>query len=115
MLLFNFLFLSAGGTLRLYGGGTSFGTLQIYHNGIWKSICDNGWGREESTVACRQLGFTKYLSYRSRKTNYNGYWLDNVVCAGNEKKITNCQNNGWGNHNCGSSEGIFLTCYQSKI
>ena len=42
-----FYLLSGDGTLLLYGGGTNSGILQIYHNGRWKSICDDGWNREE--------------------------------------------------------------------
>ena len=112
---FNFLSL-LDGTLRFYAGRTYFGILQIYHNGKWGYKCDDGWYREESTVACKQLGFSDYSYYRRGKITSGFYWLDNVVCAGNEQKIINCQSNGWGIHNCGSSdEGIYLKCTGGNI
>ena len=47
----------------------------------------------------------------------NGYgagsgqiWLDDVQCSGTESSITDCQHNGWGNHNCTHSEDVSVSC-----
>lgn len=29
--------------------------MQIYHNGVWGTVCNTGWGDEEGAVVCRQL------------------------------------------------------------
>ena len=45
------------GSLRLSGGDSlQEGRVEIYVNDSWGTVCDDGWGMEETTVACRQLG-----------------------------------------------------------
>ena len=43
------------GELRL--SGTDKGRLDIFHNGEWGMICDDGFTSREAEVACRQMGF----------------------------------------------------------
>lgn len=47
------------GDLRLVGGENfTEGRLEICYNSTWGTICDNGFGVEDATVACIQLGFS---------------------------------------------------------
>ena len=39
------------------------GRLAIYLNGVWGTICDNGFGTDEATLACQQLGYQAYERY----------------------------------------------------
>ena len=94
----------------MYGSGTDDGILEIYHSSRWGSVCDDGWGSEESLVACRQLGFTNYVSYRHGNSITHDFWLDDVRCNGDESSLLDCSNVGWGVDNCGSSEGLYLNC-----
>lgn len=46
------------GVLRLIDGSHSKeGRLEIFHSGIWGSVCDDIFGQPDATVACKQLGF----------------------------------------------------------
>ena len=36
--------------------------------------------------------------------------LDNLRCTGDEVSLFNCSHNGVGNHNCGHSEDVGVTC-----
>ena len=103
------------GTLRLYGSGTDDGILEIFHIGRWGSVCDDGWGSEESLVACRQLGFATYVSYRHLNSITTDFWLDDVMCNGDESSLVDCTNRGWGVDNCYSLEGLYLNCTTGNI
>ena len=44
------------GAIRLRGGTSTFGRVEICNNNIWGTVCDDSWGSTDARVACRQLG-----------------------------------------------------------
>ena len=78
-------------------------------------MCDDGWGSEESIVACKQLGFTTYVSYGHGNRISAEFWLDDVICNGDESLLVDCRNDGWGLDNCGYYEGLYLNCTAGNI
>ena len=50
--------------IRLQGGSYSNqGRVEVYCNGQWGTICDNGFGSNDALVLCKQLGYTGYINY----------------------------------------------------
>ena len=47
--------------MRLRGGlyGGNKGRLEIYHDGVWGSICDDRFNMVEAHVACREMGYAE--------------------------------------------------------
>lgn len=47
------------GDVRLVGGENfTEGRVEFCYNDTWGTVCDNGFGREDAMVVCRQLGLS---------------------------------------------------------
>lgn len=121
--------------MRLVGLTRNFGRLEVLHEGVWGTVCDDGFNDVSATVVCRSLGYPMgfgvsvgcnpnvnicdlILGFPSISSAQNtvqaGHgriWLDNVQCQGNEVDITACSHNGWGIHDCRHFEDIGIYCY----
>jgi hypothetical protein len=47
----------ARGSIRLQGGSTLSGRVEICNNGVWGTVCDDFFSNVDAQVACVQLGF----------------------------------------------------------
>ena len=86
------------GELRLVNAGSGryvegsqetlrVGRVELFHAGLWGSICDHGWGMEEATVVCRQMGYPGALAAVSSVTHGEGagtgpIWMGRLRCTG---------------------------------
>ncbi|EDV27497.1 uncharacterized protein TRIADDRAFT_53242 [Trichoplax adhaerens] len=106
------------GQIRLVNGnGYSSGRVEIYHNGVWGTVCDDNFGISNAIVICRQLGFSSAANYSCCAQYGQGsgtIWLDNVSCSGSESSISSCNHNSWGSHNCGHSEDVGVACINAS-
>ena len=41
------------------------GRLEVYYNGQWGTVCNDGFGSYNARTACLQLGFSSYINYGS--------------------------------------------------
>ncbi|XP_072029155.1 scavenger receptor cysteine-rich type 1 protein M130-like isoform X2 [Amphiura filiformis] len=106
--------------IRLVHSNKSYeGTVEVYHDNSWGSICDQGWDENDAIVLCKQLGFETAIYALPRSffgSNNNTVWLSNVQCTGHEESFFNCAHDGWGNyHTCGANHVAGVRCAIPKF
>ena len=104
--------------VRLVNGSTKYeGRVEVYYNGQWGTVCDDGWDLNDAQVVCRQLGFGPAIAARNDKYYGQGsgqIWLDYLNCTGTELTIEYCSHSGWGIHDCYHEEGAGVVCATSN-
>ena len=111
----------SNGALRLVDtGSTQFGgRLEVYYSSKWGTVCDDGWGNADATVACRQLGFVGVSDSDSSLfgsgASSQRIWLDNVACSGSESRLIDCSHAGIGIENCNHREDVGIVCSHGKL
>ncbi|XP_073694072.1 scavenger receptor cysteine-rich type 1 protein M130-like [Garra rufa] len=100
--------------LRLSGGeGRCSGRLEVYHNAVWGSVCDDQWDISDAQVVCRQLGCGAALRADGNSVFGAGQgvvWLNRVECRGNEIHLWDCPLSLNNHTDCSHKEHAGLTC-----
>ena len=105
-----------GGSIRINNSSpipSAEGRVEIFYDGKWGTICDDGWDINDANVFCRQMGFTRALRAYSRATHGQGtgpIWMDDLACSGSESQIHECRHRGWGKHDCTHSRDASVRC-----
>ena len=105
-------------TVRLVNGSTdNEGRVEVYHNGEWGTVCDNGWDFNDAEVVCRELGLGSVFALVRREIYGQGsgqIWLNELNCVGTEVTVTDCAHRGWGDHDCEHSQDAGVICFGSN-
>ena len=92
--------------------------MEVYYNGEWGTVCDDGWDLNDAQVVCRQLGFGGAIAVRVNAFYGQGsgqIWIDQLNCTGTELTIENCPHNGKGrNIDCNNGEDAGVECSNSN-
>jgi hypothetical protein len=111
-------------SIRLVPGPRE-GRLEVFHEMVWGTVCDDGWedennlpsaqGQLNAAVACRQLGLGPPTAIRVAGENASDLaerpiLMDETLCTGTESSLTSCSFAGFGNQNCGHDEDVGLAC-----
>ena len=79
-------------TIRLVDGSNNYtGRIEVFINGQWGTVCDDGWDFNDAHVICRQLG---YLG--ARRTHCCAQYGQGVGpmlqlnCQGSEESLSEC-------------------------
>uniref|UniRef100_A0A3Q2Q7R0 SRCR domain-containing protein n=1 Tax=Fundulus heteroclitus TaxID=8078 RepID=A0A3Q2Q7R0_FUNHE len=88
------------------------GRVEIYHNGVWGTVCDDSFDNNDAQVVCKQLGCGQPLTVHASAYFGEGtgeIWLDDVGCSGYEASLSQCSHSGFGSNNCEHSEDVGVT------
>ncbi|KAI2645381.1 Scavenger receptor cysteine-rich type 1 protein M130 [Labeo rohita] len=104
--------------LRLSGGeGRCSGRLEVYHNTVWGSVCDDQWDISDAQVVCRQLGCGAALRADGNSVFGAGegvVWMNKGQCRGNEIHLWDCPLSLKNHTDCSCKEHAGLTCAANK-
>ncbi|XP_073669113.1 antigen WC1.1-like [Paramisgurnus dabryanus] len=105
--------------LRLSGGkGLCSGRLEVYHNSVWGSVCDDLWDIRDAQVVCRQLGCGEALSADGNEAFGAGegvVWMKKVECRGTEIHLWDCPHVLKKHTDCSHKEQVRLICADSSV
>ena len=109
------LFILLESVVRISGpiATLGIGRVEMFHEGVWGTICDDNWDLADANVVCKQLGFpgAREALLGNQVPNGNGkIWLDEVQCTGNERWLSNCLHNDLGINDCGHHEDAGVQC-----
>ncbi|NXJ32000.1 HIPL1 protein, partial [Ciconia maguari] len=110
------------GAVRLMeqrGRGRRRGRVEVYIDGEWGTVCDDGWSSPAAAVVCRQLGFP-HVVRASKKAEFGQgtslrILLDDVQCSGQEKTLLECDHADVGTHNCSHEEDAGVVCSREEV
>ena len=97
--------------MRLVGGSSSNeGRVEVYYNGEWFSVCDDGWNDTDAGVVCRELGVGSSGRSAYFGSSGNPVLLGDVVCSDSDLMFARCGHNGVNNTGkCSGFAGV--KCY----
>ena len=113
--------LSRRPSIRLTRGARAGeGLVEIFYNNQWGTICNSGWGMEEASVVCHQLGYNGKAEVAPNSIFGVGspstpIWLSNVVCGGYEDYITDCAHDDWQVNTCRHNQDVGVICSGEDI
>ena len=93
--------------------GSFEGTVEVYYQGAYGTVCGDDWDLDDAHVVCHTLGYPRASAYYTNATFREGTGeiiLDNVHCTGSESNIAFCQHNGYLSHNCEHRQDAGVTC-----
>ncbi|XP_064369541.1 antigen WC1.1-like [Dromaius novaehollandiae] len=99
--------------LRLAGGSSCTGRLEVFYNGTWGSVCANGTSPATAVVVCQQLGCgaTGRLASAPATTQGSGpAWLAWVQCELGTDSLWHCPSAPWHLQPCDFPGDTHITC-----
>lgn len=95
------------------GSNARSGRVEVYHDGVWGTVCADRFNAAAATVVCKQLGRGAYgVPHGGARFGLGSgpILMDEVRCNGSEASLLDCAFNGWGINDCTHSEDVGVSC-----
>ena len=89
------------------------GRVEVFYNGSWGTVCDDGWSLQDANIVCNQLGYgnAKQAVGRAHFGAGSGHiWLDEVQCSPGADSLSDCLHNPIGMTDCTHAEDAGVIC-----
>ena len=100
-------------TVRLVNGDSeNEGRVEVLHDDVWGTVCDDSWDNVDATVVCRSLGYESGIALVDNEfgDGSDPIWLDEVECNGAENSLEDCPKSDWGDEDCFHFEDAGVRC-----
>ena len=67
--------------------------MEVYHDGEWGTVCDDGWNLNDAQIVCSELGLGRAIYVRGNGFYGQGSGLilsGNLYCYGYQQTIEHC-------------------------
>ena len=87
--------------------------MEVYHNGEWGTVCNDGWDMNDAQVVCNELNLGSAVATRHNSFYGKGngtillYYID---CDGSELLIENCSHGELEIRSCIHSHDVGVKC-----
>ncbi|XP_011666645.2 deleted in malignant brain tumors 1 protein [Strongylocentrotus purpuratus] len=101
--------------VRLVDGSVPYeGRVEVFYGATWGTVCDDQWGIQDASVACRQLGYELGAKEAPRNSYFGSadgpILLDDLYCYGQESSLFSCPHSGFANDNCNHRTDAGAVC-----
>ena len=111
------------------------GRVEVKYNGVWGTVCSDGWDHEDAHRLCTSLGYLSGAAYIAQPADAEGatsdapgpvtqIWLDDVACPytdlytdpadSNSAQFCDCPHEGWGRHDCSHDSDAGAWCFEDE-
>ena len=87
------------------------GRLEIYYNGRWGTVCNDGWNDKYVSLVCAQMGLGSLGEIADFGAGTGSIFLEKVVCSLNNTVLASCAHYGVGVIvQCNHNDDVGLKC-----
>ena len=106
---------ASSGAIRLVGGVTELeGRVELCLDGEWGTICDDFWSNLDAVVVCRQFSHGSMHALALHGAHFGPgtgpIHLNNLLCTGNERILTDCTHSITTNSHCTHNQDAGVIC-----
>ena len=100
-------------TVRLVDGSSyNEGRVEVYYNGVWGTVCNDGWNDKYANLVCAQLGLGSLGRLADFGPGTGIVMLEKVLCSINDTILASCGHYGVGiTVRCNHNNDIGVKCY----